>query len=104
MFNKITYNAWTNRYSNELLALILSKEKCVCCGSQAQEFDHITPLLLDRSLSRNGRTRVLEFERGLLQPICTSCNTSKANDSMCNLHKKYLGIWNYLPALGDMEQ
>jgi len=77
----------------------------MCCGLIGRmQFDHIIPVSLYPSNSVSSQITLAMLKRDSLQFLCESCNKSKAVTPYCRIHKKYLGIWNYLPKLDKMEQ
>ncbi len=98
------YYTWAKQHTPDYLEFLRRSSKCACCGKPAEQFDHImtAPGISYKHL---GAESVLaDLKRGNLQPICITCNNSKGDSSICRIHSKYLGIWNYLPSLGDIEQ
>lgn len=108
----LEYHKWLVRYSTDYIDLITRRAKCVCCGATPVELDHISGREYIYQPSSNRATgkignpyyRNLELEKGLLQPLCTRCNKSKRSSSYCNIHRKYLGIWNHLPKLDNLDE
>lgn len=79
---------------------------CICCGAKVNlTADHI---LSDAGLRRNKSStpyaRLRDEPQGNLQGLCFPCNDSKNDGTTCGIHNKYLGLWNYLPRLDNIEQ
>ncbi len=108
---KVTpYIKWLWSRSWDYLQLQRQNQLCVCCGHISTEWDHIVSI--DYELGPKGRTKapyrqayqlIKQLESGNLQPICRTCNLSKGDSFFCHIHSKYLGIWNYLPELTNIE-
>jgi len=79
--------------------------QCACCGTTEHlEPDHIVPLFHEVNKG-NSLLRLKRATIGSLQTLCARCNRSK-NDitSVCKVHGKYLGIWNFLPKILEIDE
>lgn len=102
-------DGWWRLHCTDLLDLIRRDEKCVCCGVGAVEVDHIVPQEYVRRCGvmvikrPQAYSKLLALESGSAQFLCRGCNKSKGRSTFCLLHDRYLGLWNHLPALDNME-
>lgn len=96
---------WLLTYSQDYLELLRTHASCVCCSSIINlEQDHIIAKGGENVSAYNILTRVKLIENGVVQWLCSACNHSKNGGAICKRHKNYLGVWNYLPQLVDLEQ
>jgi len=98
------YYTWAKQYTIDFLEFLRRSSKCVCCGKIAEQLDHVMSLQGEKYRHMGAESILADLKRGNLQPLCISCNNSKGDSINCRIHSKYLGIWNYLPYLGDIEQ
>ncbi len=100
---------WFCQRASDYLDLLKRNEVCVCCGHSPVNFDHIFPQeyrpngKVRKGLRGNAHQTLIDFENGGTQFLCRSCNNSKGDSDTCKRHQKYLGIWNYLPKIDDVE-
>ena len=107
---------WYDVYTRELVYVLLNPKHCICCGCVDYELGHITAppdQVRPYKLTKTGLTscyqadagQILQhFFNGLIQPLCHPCNQSQGNGSYCRIHRKYLGVWNYLLNLDDLDR
>ncbi len=93
---------WYDTHCTDILELLKRNANCACCGAIPVECDHIIPLYRT-SAGTTSYERLHAFEQGNIQFLCASCNSSKRNSAICQTHKIYLGVWNYLPSLDNLE-
>ncbi len=108
---------WHHNTSIQYAHLFLGNV-CQCCGSRENiEAGHINfpqDKIVTCKSTKTGfavRTKDDSGHPGFLKlivehaviPVCASCNKSMGNGSTCRVHQKYLGIWNYLPKIENLE-
>ena len=96
------------RYNARLREEALADKVCYCCGSSNKiELDHIAgvPDPVARRPKSNGQAALQEYKRNpsIFQFLCRQCNNSKYRNAFCRKHSKYLGIWNHLHQLMDLD-
>jgi hypothetical protein len=100
---------WYRERVVDYLDLMKKGQECVCCGQTPVNYDHILPQeyhpygKMRKGMRGNSPQTLTDFENGVTQFLCRSCNNSKGDSDTCRIHQKYLGIWNHLPKLDDME-
>jgi len=103
MSTKQSYDALRHTKLVQFFSNLRARLTCLCCGLQPIQFDHITALEGARMHQHALEIKIVQLRLGLLQPLCITCNKSKGNSPICRVHNRYLGVWNYLPTLANME-
>ena len=79
-------------------------KSCICCGTTENlELDHIFPAFWRNKHHRADNLFHYLRLQSNYQILCLKCNRSKKNDVYCLVHDKYLGIWNHLRPLDQLE-
>jgi hypothetical protein len=95
--------------ADKKVAEFLAEKTCVCCSRKGCTFDHITPSLSGaRYAPDHPHAPRDKYKKYLNAPhsfqfLCFKCNSSKGGGTTCFLHKRYLGVWNHLPILYDLD-
>jgi hypothetical protein len=100
--------SWYGKHIIDYIEFVNRGKSCICCGKIPVTNDHIVGREFCRRAdgSKGGRDTGLmsDFKKGNLQLLCKTCQTSKRMGAWCRVHRKYLGVWNYLPKMDDIEQ
>ncbi|HYT45543.1 MAG TPA: hypothetical protein VEP90_24670 [Methylomirabilota bacterium] len=99
---------WRNRHTIDYMELMRRNEKCRCCGKTPVQSDHIVGREWRRTedgekISHGEIETINDYFNGDIQFLCATCQASKRAGAVCRVHKKYLGIWNYLNKLDNIE-
>ncbi len=105
---RATNRVWSSK-ADKKVAEFLAEKTCVCCGRMGCTFDHITATLFGvRYVPTHPHSPRDKYKKYLKAPnnfqfLCSKCNSSKGDGTTCLLHNKYLGVWNHLPILCDLD-